>query len=872
MAEASPPEAPEDEARRARRLARWGPAPSDPPAGPDASASPREVPPPPPPPPSAGAIAPTAPPRESSASPPTAAPASASRKRRSRWEPAPAPAPTTALASASGRSLVLAGGVVATLPGALLLHDQAPPPDAPPDVAALYRDLAVVARAYLAGAPVNDADLTATAIGAIAAAPGASDENARENDAAPLSKISGDGFSDRASDPSYTAPVYDREGRRVNTRDKLMRDATKDRLDALIERLIRRCPDHFSPPPGFKPCAKTRKIFIPTREHPGYNFFGLIIGPRGNTQKRMQAETGAKIAIRGRGSVKEGSFGDEGSDEPMHVLITAETEESAEAAAEMVRELLVVVDDENNQHKKLQLRELAALNGTLRDTDADRRAFELLEKERETLAATHAVPEATREAMERQYAKDVAIVEAARGGDEKPAAETIDAQYGAFLEEIGVRKGDVGERSAAGGGAPDGGSGSAAGEGAHHGLVHGLRVRTVEEEDRCKLYVGKLPPYADANLLTSVFGGFGAVEKIDVIPDRERMAPCKGFAFVLFASEAAARAAALATNRVVQFDGRALDVRVKADPRPPPTERREGSSAAGPPGRGPGGGGGGGGGERGGLGLGLAPPPVSVVPDHSKLYLAHLPAHFGAEELRLMLEPYGSPSECVVVTDKDTGASRGFGFARMADDAEAAKVIARLNGEPLEGKPLIVRVKGPPRNANANAGMMMGAPGYAASAYPAAPPPPGMMFAGSPHLSHHPPPVGTFGAAPAGAPMPPPYGAGGAYAPPGQVAPYAMGVPPPPPGFEPGGAAVGGGGGGAGGGAGGEAAAAAAYSAYAAAAAEVAASDPALAAAAAEADPYAAYMMQMGRGMYAPPVGIQMGDPNAAPPPPPPPE
>ena len=159
-----------------------------------------------------------------------------------------------------------------------------------------------------------------------------------------------------------------------------------------------------------------------------------------------------------------------------------------------------------------------------------------------------------------------------------------------------------------------------------------------------------------------------------------------------------------------------------------------------------------------------------------------------------MLEPYGSPSECVVVTDKDTGASRGFGFARMADDAEAAKVIARLNGEPLEGKPLIVRVKGPPRNANANAGMTMGAPGYAASAYPAAPPPPGMMFAGSPHLSH-PPPVGTFGAAPAGAPMPPPYGAGGAYAPPGQVAPYAMGMPPPPPGFERGAAAGGGGGG-----------------------------------------------------------------------------
>ena len=42
----------------------------------------------------------------------------------------------------------------------------------------------------------------------------------------------------------------------------------------------------------------------------GFNFFGLIIGPRGNTQKRMQAETNTKIAIRGRGSVKEGAVRD----------------------------------------------------------------------------------------------------------------------------------------------------------------------------------------------------------------------------------------------------------------------------------------------------------------------------------------------------------------------------------------------------------------------------------------------------------------------------------------------------------------------------------------------------------------------------------
>jgi hypothetical protein len=60
------------------------------------------------------------------------------------------------------------------------------------------------------------------------------------------------------------------------------------------------------PPPQLPPKQRfTNKIYIPINEYPGYNFIGLIIGPRGNTQKRMQTETNTKIAIRGRGSVKE---------------------------------------------------------------------------------------------------------------------------------------------------------------------------------------------------------------------------------------------------------------------------------------------------------------------------------------------------------------------------------------------------------------------------------------------------------------------------------------------------------------------------------------------------------------------------------------
>jgi hypothetical protein len=57
---------------------------------------------------------------------------------------------------------------------------------------------------------------------------------------------------------------------------------------------------------------------------------GLIIGPRGNTQKRMQMETSTKIAIRGRGSVKEGAARDPkydyGEDEELHVLITGDSQ------------------------------------------------------------------------------------------------------------------------------------------------------------------------------------------------------------------------------------------------------------------------------------------------------------------------------------------------------------------------------------------------------------------------------------------------------------------------------------------------------------------------------------------------------------------
>jgi hypothetical protein len=59
---------------------------------------------------------------------------------------------------------------------------------------------------------------------------------------------------------------------------------------------------------------------------------GLLIGPRGNTLKQMESESGAKIAIRGKGSVKEGKGRNDppamsNLEEDLHCLITADSEE-----------------------------------------------------------------------------------------------------------------------------------------------------------------------------------------------------------------------------------------------------------------------------------------------------------------------------------------------------------------------------------------------------------------------------------------------------------------------------------------------------------------------------------------------------------------
>lgn len=171
-------------------------------------------------------------------------------------------------------------------------------------------------------------------------------------------------------------PVYNTEGKRVNTRDARYRKKLEDERHRLIETALKENPD-FKPPADYKrPTKLAEKYFIPAKEHPEINFIGLLIGPRGNTLKKMEMESGCKISIRGKGSVKEGRRNDTapvpGIDEDLHCLITGDSEERIKRAMQMIQKIIETsssVPEGQNELKRQQLRELASLNGTLRDDE-----------------------------------------------------------------------------------------------------------------------------------------------------------------------------------------------------------------------------------------------------------------------------------------------------------------------------------------------------------------------------------------------------------------------------------------------------------------------------------------------------------------------
>jgi len=74
----------------------------------------------------------------------------------------------------------------------------------------------------------------------------------------------------------------------------------------------------------------------------------------------------------------------------------------------------------------------------------------------------------------------------------------------------------------------------------------------------------------------------------------------------------------------------------------------------------------------------------------NRLYVGNLSFNADNETLRAAFAEVGDVTDVHVVTDRDTGRSRGFGFVTMASASLAAEAISRLNGLTLEGRALRV--------------------------------------------------------------------------------------------------------------------------------------------------------------------------------------
>ena len=74
----------------------------------------------------------------------------------------------------------------------------------------------------------------------------------------------------------------------------------------------------------------------------------------------------------------------------------------------------------------------------------------------------------------------------------------------------------------------------------------------------------------------------------------------------------------------------------------------------------------------------------------SKIYVGGLPYSATEAQLNDLFAPHGTVESARVITDRDTGRSKGFGFVEMGSDSDAQAAITGLNGQDNGGRPLTV--------------------------------------------------------------------------------------------------------------------------------------------------------------------------------------
>ena len=80
-----------------------------------------------------------------------------------------------------------------------------------------------------------------------------------------------------------------------------------------------------------------------------------------------------------------------------------------------------------------------------------------------------------------------------------------------------------------------------------------------------------------------------------------------------------------------------------------------------------------------------------------KIFVGNLAFSSTEDSIRSLFEPFGNLDSVALITDRDTGRSRGFAFVEMSDGAAADQAIAALNGTELDGRALNVNEARPKR-------------------------------------------------------------------------------------------------------------------------------------------------------------------------------
>jgi RNA recognition motif-containing protein len=86
------------------------------------------------------------------------------------------------------------------------------------------------------------------------------------------------------------------------------------------------------------------------------------------------------------------------------------------------------------------------------------------------------------------------------------------------------------------------------------------------------------------------------------------------------------------------------------------------------------------------------------------IFVGNLSFNTAEDELRQLFEPFGQVDRVSIMTDRDTGRSRGFGFVEMASNEDGEKAITALNGSSVGGRTINVNEARPKTERSAGGG------------------------------------------------------------------------------------------------------------------------------------------------------------------------